>query len=302
MSAAEQESTQVVIVGAGPAGLTLANLLQRSGVACVVLEVRDRGYVEKRQRAGVLDHYAGRIFEEYGLADRGARPRPAGQHVGDPVRGRPRFLNVPELAGDRPSRLVPQQLLVQRLIATFTDGGGDLRFEALDVTPHDLDGPRPRVTYRDPDGGEHELACSYVAGCDGFHGVSRRSIPAGALTAYTFDHGIGWYTVLADAPAPRYPLMGDQPARIRRAIRRVGRGPAGSTCSTGRTRTRAPGGRPAPGPQLRLRLGDPGLPAGPITDREIVEMRSFVADPWRTGRCFWSATRRTSSPRWAPRA
>src|SRR5262249_55002750 len=122
--------------------------------------------------------------------------------------GVPRFLDVPGLTGGRSSRLVPQQMLVQRLIAAFLAGGGDLRFEALDVTPRDVGGAQPRGTHRDPGGAEHEITAGYLAGCDGYHGVSRPSIPADAVTTYAFDHGIGWYTMLADAPAPRYPLMG----------------------------------------------------------------------------------------------
>ena len=150
---------------------------------------------------------------------------------------------------------------------------------------HDLDGERPRVTYRDAAGVEHELAGSYVAGCDGFHGVSRRSIPDGVLTTYSFDHGIGWYTVLADAPPPRYPLMGVSSlgfaahfARGPRASRfylqyRTGEDPRGwsDELTWG---------------QLRQRLGDGALPDGPITDREIVEMRSFVVEPMAYGRLF----------------
>jgi p-hydroxybenzoate 3-monooxygenase len=285
MPGAVREHTCVVIIGAGPAGLTLANLLRRTGIDCVLLEARGRSHVEQRQRAGVLDHFAGRIFEEYGLADQVLADAPVETFLEIRSAGRPRLLDVPTLSGGRPSRLVPQQLLVRRLLGTFADAGGDLRFDALDVTPHDLDGPRPRVTYRDADGTVHEIECAYLAGCDGFHGVSRRSIPAAALTTYAFDHGIGWFTVLADAPPPRYPLMGISPHGF---AAQFARGPRASRFYL----QYSPGDDPRrwsddhTWAQLRLRLGDDALAAGPITDREIVEMRSFVAEPMAYGRLF----------------
>ena len=279
-----RETTRVAIIGAGPAGLTLANLLQRNGIECLVLEVRPQSHVEQRQRAGLLDHFGGRIFEEAGLADEvfaGAPPQTLFEFR---IEGEPRLLDLPTLTGGRTGRLVPQQLLVRRLLATFLAGGGDLRFEALDVAVHDLDGGNPRVTYRQPDGTEHEIECAYVAGCDGFHGVSRRSIPEAALTTYAFDHGFGWYSILADAPAPRYPLMGVSRHGF---AAQFGRGPHASRFYL----QYRPGDDPRKWPddvaweQLRLRLGAPELD-GTITEREIVEMRSFVVEPMAYGRMF----------------
>ena len=270
--------TRVAIVGAGPAGLTLANLLQRNGIGCVVVEARSRSHVEERQRAGVLDHYGSQIFAAAGLTDQVLADAPAERFLEFRFDGEPRFFEGPALAGGRAGRIVPQQLLVRRLLAAFEAGGGDIRFEA-DATVHDLTTDRPRVTY-----GEHEITAAYVAGCDGFHGASRAAVPADDLTTYTFDHGIGWYTLLASSPPPWHALM----AMSRHGFAaQFARGPGASRFYL-QYRPGAEDPREWPDAyaweQLRLRLGDPELVAGEITDREVVEMRSFVAEPMSHGR------------------
>lgn len=276
--------TTVAIVGAGASGLTLAALLNRAGIDFVILETRKRSYVEDRQRAGVLDHFAAQVYLKAGLAEAILGGVPFETLLEIRYDGVPHFLNIPELAGGRPRYIVPQQLLVRRLIALLADSAAaDLRFEVSDVTLHGIEGPRPRVAYRDSQGVATEIECDYVAGCDGFHGVSRVSIPDGALTAYTFDHNIGWFTVLADSPPPKYALM---------CISRHGfaaqfyRGPKSS-----RFYLQFRSGLPDKidddewiWSQLRLRLGDGNLPAGPITARDVVELRSFVVEPMSYGR------------------
>jgi p-hydroxybenzoate 3-monooxygenase len=285
LSESLSESTTVAIVGAGPAGLTLAILLHTFGIDCVVLEQRARSHVEQRQRAGVLDYRAGRIFSDFGLAEPILADAPPDSHLEIRFDGVPRLLDVPTLAGGRHSRIVPQQLLVRRLIGALDERGADLRFDARDVAVHDLDAARPRVTYRDGAGAEHEISCAYLAGCDGYHGVTRRSIPEGALTTYSFDHGIRWLTVLADSPPPRRALMGISPAGF---AAQFARGPRASRFYLQY--------RPDEDPlrwseeriwsQLRLRLGDDALPDGPVTERDLVQMRSFVVEPMSYGRLF----------------
>ncbi|WP_405875273.1 4-hydroxybenzoate 3-monooxygenase [Streptomyces sp. NBC_00005] len=281
----QRESTTVVVVGAGPAGLTVANLLRRSGIDCVVLERRSREYVAQRQRAGIVETRAVRMFDSWGLADRVLGGVPYDGILEFRVDGE-RHLVTDDDGSEGPSaRLCPQQVLVQKLTAAYLADGGDLRFEAADVSLHDLAGDRPTVRYRTADGTLRAISCAFVAGCDGDHGISRAAVPDGVLTAHAFDHGIGWLTVLADAPPPAHPLLAVSPQGF---AAHFPRGP-----HTSRYYLQCP---PDDQPDawsdsrvwdaLRARLGDPALTPGPITDREIFRLRSLVHDPMQYGRLF----------------
>ena len=278
-------STTVVVIGAGPAGMTLATLLQRSGIDCVVLERRSREHVARRQRAGIVETRAVRMFDSWGLADQVLGGIPHDGILEFRVDGRSHLVSDRDGSDGPAARLCPQQVLVQKLTETFLEGGGDLRFEALDVSLHDLTGDRPTLRYRTPDGTPHALTCEFVAGCDGDHGVSRTAVPAGALTAHAFDHGIGWLTVLADAPPPTHPLLAVSSQGF---AAHFPRGPYASRyylqCPPDDTPDNWPEQRVWDA--LRTRLGDPGLISGPITDREVFRLRSLVHDPMRYGRLF----------------
>ncbi|MEU9170321.1 4-hydroxybenzoate 3-monooxygenase [Streptomyces sp. NPDC048420] len=279
------ESTTVVVIGAGPAGMTLATLLQHSGIDCVVLERRSRDHVAQRQRAGIVETRAVRMFDSWGLTDRVLGGIPYDGILEFRVDGRSHLVSDSDGSEGSVARLCPQQVLVQKLTATFLAGGGDLRFEAADVSLHDLTGERPTVRYRAADGTPRAITCDFVAGCDGDRGVSRTAVPDGALTAYAFDHGIGWLTVLADAPPPAHPLLAVSGQGF---AAHFPRGPHAS-----RYYLQCP---PDDDPDawtearvwdaLRIRLGDPGLVSGPITDREIFRLRSLVHDPMQYGRLF----------------
>ncbi|HEY7011078.1 MAG TPA: FAD-dependent monooxygenase, partial [Jatrophihabitantaceae bacterium] len=166
--------TQVVIVGAGPAGLVLSQLLYLQGVESVVLERRDRAYVEARVRAGVLEHGTAETLREAGV---GARMDAEGMlHEGTELRfERHRHrIDFTELTG-RAIMVYGQQEVVKDVIAARLDAGGDVRFEVDDVTLHDLDTERPRVRFTE-DGTVREVEGDFVIGADGFHGVSREQI------------------------------------------------------------------------------------------------------------------------------
>jgi p-hydroxybenzoate 3-monooxygenase len=279
-----RESTTVAIVGGGVSGLTAAMLLRRSGVECVVLERQSRGHVEQRQRAGVVEYRGVLMFERWGLGQL-LGSFPADNTLEIRVDGETWLLGQDAYSKDAAGRVVPQQMLVRNLIAAFIADGGDLRFGAAEVTLRGLDGDRPVVGYTDADGNNREIECEFVAGCDGDHGISSASVPAGAMATFTFEQGISWLTILAEAPPPRHPLM---------AVGRKGyaaqfsRGPTASRCYL----QCSPGDTPADWPadriwaELRLRLHRPDLPTGPITETEVFPLRSVVREPMSYGRLY----------------
>lgn len=280
-----RESTTVVVVGAGPAGITVGNLLQRCGIDCVVLELRSREYVEQRHRAGLVDYRAVRMLDEWGIAE---------ELVGDTlgrcvmdlrVDGRSYLLGADEGTDDLRISLCPQQVFLRRSVAAFLAGGGDLRFEVADVALRGLTTDRPTVCYRDTTGAVHEIDCDFVAGCDGDHGVCRPSVPDDVLSAYTHDHGISWLTILAESPPPRHPVLA---ASDHGFCGHFFRGPGLSRfylqCDPADQVSDWPAERVWP--QLRARLGHPDLPAGPITSLEIFPLRCVVYEPMDYGRLF----------------
>ncbi|HTU74116.1 MAG TPA: 4-hydroxybenzoate 3-monooxygenase [Trebonia sp.] len=281
---ATREETTVAIVGGGVAGLTTAMMLRRAGVSCVVLERQSRAYVEQRQRAGLVEYRGVRMFTEWGLghllgtftADNTMEVRVDGQSL---------FVGRDAHAQEHVGVLAPQQALVRNLVAAFLGDGGDLRFQAADVALSGLESQRPVVTYTDGDGTVHEISCDLIAGCDGDHGACRASIPDGVLTAYSRDYGVTWLAILADTPAPRYPSFGIGGrgyaagfARGQKMARFYLEIPAGDT--------------PADWPQdriwaqLRERFWWPDLAAGPVTETEIVRLRSQVFEPMSYGRLY----------------
>ena len=197
--------TQVGILGAGPAGLALSHLLHLRGIHSIVLEARSRAYCEERVRAGVLEHTAVELLREAGVTERLDREglRHDGIELGlNGVRHRIPFV---DLIGKFVT-VYGQQEVVTDLIARRLADGGVLRFECGDVSLHQLDGPRPFIRVEN-NGGADEIHCDYIAGCDGFHGISRPSFPQGRLSVYERTYPFAWLGILAEAAPSREELL-----------------------------------------------------------------------------------------------
>jgi p-hydroxybenzoate 3-monooxygenase len=279
--------TQVAIVGAGPAGLVLSHLLVRLGIECVVLETRDREYVQGRVRAGVLEQGTVDLLRHLDLADR--LERDGIPHHGVELRfdGIGHRIPLTDLTG-RSIWIYGQQQVVEDLIAARLEKDGPLFFEVSDVRVHDVDTDTPRVEFRDADGEAQVLEADVVAGCDGFHGVCRDSIPDGVLQTYVRDYPFGWLGILAEVPPSTEELIY---CRHRR----------GFALHSLRSPTLSrlylqvdPDEDIADWPderiwgELHARFATEGwsLAEGPVVDKGITPMRSFVAEPMRHGRLF----------------
>jgi p-hydroxybenzoate 3-monooxygenase len=283
------ERTQVAIVGAGPAGLLLGRLLQRAGIDAVIVEARDRGYVEARIRAGVLEQGTVDVLDQAGLGTR--LHREGLRHGGIHLRfdGRRHHIPMDELTGGRAVTVYGQTEVVKDLIAARLADGLPLVFEAEDVSVSDFDDGdgTPTVRYRH-DGRDHTLQADVIAGCDGFHGVCRRTV-AGAISVWEREYPFAWLGILADAaPATdeliysRHPdgfsLYSMRSPSVSRLYIQVDPHERIEDWSDDRIWT-----------ALRARLAtDDGFePAeGPVTEKSITPMRSFVAAPMRHGRLF----------------
>jgi p-hydroxybenzoate 3-monooxygenase len=196
--------TQVGIVGAGPAGLMLSHLLHLEGIESVILENRNREYIESRIRAGLIEQWASDLLVETGL---GARMQREGMfHNGVHFAfGGALHYNFRDLVG-KGVTIYGQQEVVKDLIARRLADGGQILFEASDVSVHDFAGRAPKIRFR-YGGRDVELACDFIGGCDGFHGICRPSIPATALTAYDREYPFGWVGILSESPPPEHELI-----------------------------------------------------------------------------------------------
>ncbi|MEV8092798.1 4-hydroxybenzoate 3-monooxygenase [Kitasatospora sp. NPDC085879] len=288
-TAVPAESTEVVIAGAGPAGLVLGNLLLAAGVRCIIVERQSRAHVEERARAGFLAANTVRVLTENGLAD--GLLKDGQQHDTCAFRtdAGEFLLNYGSLGRGEAHTVYPQQHLVRDLVAEFLARGGDLRFETPVTGITGLTTDRPEVTAQSPDGAAIRLRPRFVAGCDGRHGIARTAVPAEAARRYRRDHGVTWLALLAAAPQSM--------AAVAYAVHEDGfAGHMARTPDITRYYLQVPRGEsPADWPDTRvwaelahrMRADRHGpLHEGPILERRIVDMNSDVLDPIQYGRLF----------------
>jgi p-hydroxybenzoate 3-monooxygenase len=273
--------TQVGIVGAGPAGLTLAMLLHRANIDTVVLESRDRAYVEKRVRAGLLEQNTVDLLHELDVAD---RLKSEGlEHNGIYLRyhDENHYIDMANLTG-RHITIYGQQEVVKDLTNALLDRGVQILFEVNDVQLHDIETATPKITY-EHEGQQHELTCDAIAGCDGFHGVSRPTIQE-HITEYDYVYPFGWLGILAEASpatdeliyawhADGFALYTMRSQKISRLYLQVGADDDIANWPDDRVWS-----------ELRTRLGN--VNEGNIFDKGITPMRSYVAEPMQHGRLF----------------
>jgi p-hydroxybenzoate 3-monooxygenase len=280
--------TQVGIVGAGPAGLLLSHLLHRAGIASVVLEDRSREYVEHRVRAGVLEQPTVDLLVATGLGERLQREGLVHHGIELLFDGTRHRIPLTELSGGSSITIYGQQEVVKDLIAARVRDGGDIRFDVDDVRLDEFDSRRPAIRFRH-EGRDEELRCDFVAGCDGFHGVTRGAIPPGAITTYERDYHFAWLGILAEAPPASGELIysAHQNGFALHSMR--------SPSVTRLYLQVAPDESLAAWPderiwsELRTRLADNAgleLHEGPIVDRSIAEMRGFVMEPMQYRNLF----------------
>lgn len=280
--------TQVGIVGAGPAGLLLAHLLQRGGVESIVLEDRPREYVEGRIRAGVLEQQSADLLVESGVGDRLRREGLVHHGINLCFGGSTLRIDFAELTPGRSVTIYGQHEVVKDLIRARLASGTPILFEVDLTGVHGLDAARPSVCFRHDDR-EHALECDFIAGCDGFHGVCRPSIPHVSLTLYDQIYPFAWLGVLVQAPpASRelvYALHDDgfalQSMRSPRVTRLY------LQCAPDEELANWPDARIWG--ELHKRLEDGTglkLNEGPILQKGVTPMRSFVAEPMRFGNLF----------------
>ena len=279
--------TQVAIVGAGPAGLVLAHLLARSGIESIVLESRDRDYVERRIRAGVLEQGTVDLLHRLGLADRLQREGMVHHGIELRFEGQRHRIPLSDLTGGRAITVYGQQEVVKDLIAARLADGGQILFEAEAIGVDDLTSTRPTVRFRH-EGEMHSLECDFVAGCDGSHGVSRAAIPEGVLQVFEKEYPVAWLGVLAAVAPSTEELIYAYHERgfALHSMRSPQLSRLYLQCQPDESLDDWSNDRIWDELHLRFEMEGWSLTEGPLVDKSITPMRSVIAEPMQHGRLF----------------
>jgi p-hydroxybenzoate 3-monooxygenase len=279
--------TQVAIIGAGPAGLLLGQLLAKAGIENIILEQRSGEYVLSRIRAGVLESGAARLLDEAGCGERLHQEGLIHEGIEIAFSGVCHRIDFAKLVGQAVT-VYGQTEVTRDLMQARADAQLVTYYEAANVTPHDFDGRAPYVTF-DHGGQSHRLDCDFIAGCDGFHGISRRSVPDDAITLYERVYGFGWLGILADVPPVADELIYAAHER-------------GFALCSMRSKTRSRYYIQVPATEdpdawsdeafwteLKRRIPEDvaeKLVTGPSIEKSVAALRSFVASPLQFGRLY----------------
>ncbi|WP_295954871.1 4-hydroxybenzoate 3-monooxygenase [Rhodoferax sp.] len=281
--------TQVAIIGAGPSGLLLGQLLHKAGIANIIIERQSPDYVLGRIRAGILEQTTVDMLHEAGMGDRVQAEGVVHHSIDLVFSGVRHAIDVHGLTGGKVVTAYGQTEVTRDLMDARSAAGLTTVYQAAQVSVHDFDSATPRVRYQ-KDGQNYELECDFIAGCDGFHGVCRASVPEGAVTEYEKVYPFGWLGVLADVPpvSPHSIVYGNSERGFSLCSMR--------SLSRSRYYVQCPLDDKVEAwsdqrfwDELRSRL-DPELAerivTGPTLEKSIAPLRSFVAEPMRFGRMF----------------
>jgi p-hydroxybenzoate 3-monooxygenase len=280
--------TQVGIVGAGPAGLLLSHLLHLEGIESIVIETHSRRHVEERIRAGVLEQGTVDLLNETGVGERMRREGLIHHGIELRFNKQGHRINLYELTGGRAITVYGQHEVVKDLILARLQAGGQILFEVDQVTVHDFNGTSPRIGFI-KGSAAHEIACDFIGGCDGFHGVCRPSIPEGALRRFEKVYPFGWLGILAEAAPASQELIY---ANHERGFALLSmRSPAISRlylqCRPDEDLAEWPDHRIWEELQARFEtVAGFRVTEGPIIQKGVTAMRSFVTEPMQYGRLF----------------
>ncbi len=281
--------TQVAIIGAGPSGLMLGALLQQAGIDAVIVERQSPEYVLGRIRAGVLEHITTDTIDALGIGERLHREGLPHEGFALLFAGKRHRIDMTALTAGKKVTVYGQTEVTRDLMAHREATGAKTFYESAEVQLIDFDQSAPKVRFRDKSGAAHEIVCDFIAGCDGFHGVSRASIPQSAIQTFEKIYPFGWLGILADVPPVDHELI-------------YANSPRGFALCSMRSPTRsryyvqctnddkvANWSDDAFWAELRLRLDDEArekLVTGPAIEKSIAPLRSFVAEPMRFGTLF----------------